>query len=183
MNRLFDNPLANIFARFFTDENLRRSFWENPEKIGHENGLNGTEISQFKEIVTQNREFFASSLFNKRLNEVEKLLPLTKKHLDNEIKQLFRKFAHSFQPKSNNKHLEDALKFVDFLQTKSFRKKWLKDIVRFEQARLIFFGVCKPFVIRAFAYNVRKANEAILPKRFTIAVWFRFARITKHLIF
>ncbi len=178
----------NFTARLFLDGSLRRIFLENAEKIGAENGLNGEEIEIIKQTLNRDFEFFADSLFFKRLNEVEKLLPLTRKVLGKkEFEKLFRAFAQKFTPQSIKKHLEDSIEFVDFLRSENtLEALWLNDLARFEQARLVFNGGGKHFVLRKFRHDIRlifkelekfdNSAEIKFPKRTTFAVWFRLGK-------
>ena len=71
----------DFLARLFTDESLRQNFLSEPKKIGLENGLADTDIAELQTVLPEQLTFFADSLYWKRLREVEKFLPLTKKIL------------------------------------------------------------------------------------------------------
>lgn len=172
----------NFMARLFTDESLRHKFWENPEKTAQEFSLNSNDIKQIKNLLSSEINFFADSLFYKRLHEVEKLLPLTKKSLQKEFQNYFREFAGKFQPKTVKKHLEDAVEFAEFLSGKSFDKNWIKDLAIYEQARLNFNAYQKPFILRAFDYDAREFGSENPRKRKTFAVWLRIGKLVKHFI-
>lgn len=163
----------NFLARLFTDESLRLSFWENPEIVGKENGLDDSEIAQLKKIIAEDLNYFANSLFHKRLHEVEKLLPLTKRALDKDFSKLFKQFSQTFQPSSVKKHLEDAIEFCKYLQkTQDFPAK---DTAKFEQTRHEFFSRQKNFSICFLFYDVLS-----LKKRVRLAVWYRIEKETRH---
>jgi hypothetical protein len=165
----------NFLARLFTDKNLRQSFWENPSKIGKDNGLSELEISQLNEIVSKDLDFFAESLFHKRLQEVEKLLPLTKKFLDKDFSKVFRGFSQTFQPKSIKKHLEDAIEFCKYLQ--NVETQYVKDAAKFEQTKHEFFSRQKLVSLCLLKHNIFN-----LKKKITIAVWYRTGNQTRHFI-
>ncbi len=57
----------DVLARLYTDETLRHAFRNDPIRIGKENGLNESEITQLTEISAEELDFFAESLFWKRL--------------------------------------------------------------------------------------------------------------------
>src|SRR5215212_4518525 len=130
--------VQNLLARIFTDEDLRLQFLLEPEKIGIENNLSAAEIEQIKQILPEQINFFADSLVYKRLREVEKLLPLTRKILEKEFGKYFREFANQFQPQAIKKHLEDAIEFGGFLQSKRIEPVWAKDLAKLVRARLSF---------------------------------------------
>ena len=167
----------NFLARIFTDENLRRSFWENPETVGKEYGLNDIEINQIKSIVPEDLNFFADSLFHKRLHEVEKLLPLTKRSLDKDFAKLFRDFSQTFQPITVKKHLEDAIEFCKYLQFNKIEPQSVQDTAKFEQTKHEFFGLGKSFKFCFIRHNIFS-----LQKKFGLAVWYRFGNQTRHFI-
>lgn len=164
-------------ARIFTDESLRHSFWLNPEETGRENGLNENEISQLKEIIPADLNFFADSLFHKRLHEVEKLLPLTKKALGKDFSTLFRGFSNNFQPETVKKHLEDAIEFCKYLQTHKVEPVYTKDTAKFEQAKHEFFSLQKRLSFCVLRHNVLNSK-----KKLGLAIWCRTGNRVHHFI-
>jgi hypothetical protein len=176
--------VQNFLARLYTDENLRREFARAPKEIGTANELNAEEIAELAEILPAELDFFADSLRWKRSREVEKLLPFTKKALAVEFENYFREFAAQFTPVSIKKHLEDAIHFTDFLQNGNLTPVWIKDVARFEQAKLEFYGYGKSFVIKKFDYDVKelsldKSEPLKELRRKRIVVWLRFGRQTR----
>lgn len=167
----------DFLARLFTDESLRHSFWENPEKIGKENGLDDSEIEQFKEIIPEDLNFFADSLFHKRLHEVERLLPLTKKALDKDFSKIFQEFSQIYQPSTVKKHLEDAIEFCKFLRSQQLEQVYARDAAKFEQAKHEFFGYGKQISFCLLRHNVFS-----LQKKIGFAVWYRIGNRTYHFI-
>ena len=182
----------NFLARLYTDETLRRTFLTEPEKIGEEYNLTEKEIVELAAILPDELNFFADSLFWKRLREVEKFLPLTRKVLDKDFEKCFRGFSQNFNPKSVKKHLEDAIEFCSFLQTKEIEPLWAKDLAKFEQARLIFNSNARNFIIERFNYDIKRIlkelsrkdtkTQSVFPKRRTFAFWLKIGKITKHFI-
>lgn len=160
-----------------------------PEKIGKENALSEKEIYEIAQIIPAELNFFADSLFWKRLREVEKLLPLTRDVLANDFERYFRQFSQIYQPISVKKHLQDAIEFAKFLSEKKIEKGWIKDLAKFEQAKLEFYGLGKNFVFRVFDFDIRDLNSASLllrnfqvKGRKTLAVWVRLGKRVKHFI-
>lgn len=165
----------NFLARLFTDESLRHSFFENPEKIGKENDLNETEISEFKDFIAKDLNFFADSLFHKRLHEVEKMLPLTKQALDKDFAKLFRQFSQTFNSSTVKKHLADSIGFCKYLQ--QFENSLAKDTAKFEQTKHEFFNQEKLFSICFLHHDVFSQKSS-----FKIPVWFRIGNRIRHFI-
>ena len=176
----------NFLARLYTDTELRRAFLSEPTNIGVENDLNEKEIAEIAEIIPEELNFFAESLFWKRLREVEKLLPLTKEFLKDDFVELFREFSKDFNPQTIKKHLEDAIEFCRFLQ-KSDISELTQSIAEFEQTKLEFFGYGKRFAFCRLSFDIRKiqrrdseTQRLKLEKRKTIAIWLRFGKKIKH---
>lgn len=174
--------VQNFLVQIYTNENLRREFFLAPEKTGRENNLSETEIAELTEILPDELNLFADSLFYKRLREVEKLLPLSRQVLAGNFEKYFREFSVSFQPETIKKHLEDALHFAGFLQSKKLEIVWAKDLAKFEQAKLEFYGLNKRFVFRIFDFNVKENFDGEQPmlkqltRKKTVGVWLRIGK-------
>lgn len=174
--------VQNFLTRIYTDENLRREFLSAPERIGKENNLTDKEIAELGEVLPAELNLFADSLFLKRLHEVEKLLPLTKNALAGDFENYFREFANQFLPESIKKHLEDAIRFAGFLHSKNLELIWAKDLAKFEQAKLEFYGLNKRVVFRILDYNVKEISrqgtkaQSEIRKKKTFAVWLRIGK-------
>ena len=178
--------VQNFLARLYTDESLRREFSFAPEKIGGKNNLTGKEIAELAEILPAELNLFADSLFYKRLREVEKLLPLTKEVLAEDFEIYFREFANQFLPATVKKHLEDAIRFAEFLQSKE--KNWKKDLAKYERAKLEFNNGGKNFIFKVFDYDIKEIfrNGATAQREFerkkTFAVWLRIGKLARQFI-
>lgn len=178
----------NFLAKVFTDEHLREKFLSEPENVGRENNLSETEIEQIRQLLPEQIKFFADSLFYKRLHEVEKFLPLTRKVVGKKFEFHFREFANEFLPNTIKKHLEDAGKFCEYLQKKE--TAWERDLISFEQARLIFNGYGKSFMFRKFSFDIKEvlkvsrqdAKLRNVRKRISFAVWLRLGNKIYHYI-
>ncbi|MDQ3180463.1 MAG: hypothetical protein M3Q33_08085 [Acidobacteriota bacterium] len=178
----------NFLAKVFTDENLRGKFLSEPMNIGKENNLSETEIEQIQQLLPEQIKFFADSLFYKRLHEVEKFLPLTRKVLDKKFEIHFREFANEFLPNTIKKHLEDAVEFSEYLR--KTETTWIKDLIGFEQARLIFNGYGKRFVFKKFRFDVKEilkisrqnAKPQNVRKNISFAIWLRLGNKIYHYI-
>ena len=176
----------NLLARLYTDADFRRAFLFEPEKIGAENDLTADEISEIAAIMPEELNFFADSLFQKRLREAEKFLPLTRNVLGGDFSKLFREFSRNFNPQSVKKHFEDALAFCRFLRDQTIADS-AKTAAKFEQAKLEFFGLEKRFAFCRLDFDVRKISECepdnpphIPEKKKIIAVWLRIGRRIRH---
>ena len=176
----------NFLARLYTDEALRRRFFAGPAIVGAEFGLTPAETEELAAVLPEELDFFAQSLYWKRLREVEKLLPLTRRVVGADFKDHFRAFADGFNPGSVKKHLEDALAFAEFLETREIND-YGRAAARFEGARLAFFGYERRLVWRRLAYDAREIAAAAengtldtVKKRMKIAVWVRYGQRIRH---
>jgi hypothetical protein len=167
----------NFLAQIFTDEKMRRNFWQDPEKVGQENDLEANEIAQLKQIVSADLDFFADSLVHKRLHEVEKLLPLTRKALEANFSRLFSEFSQTFQPQSVKKHLEDAIEFCRFVRRNEDLSALARETAKFEETRHEFFSQK-----RTIAFCLLKSNLFSSRSKYGLAVWFRIGRRVRHFI-
>lgn len=176
--------VQNLLARLYTDNDLRREFLSAPEKTGRKFDLNEKEIADIVSVLPEELNFFADSLFFKRLREVEKLLPRTKRILSSDFEQHFRAFSKTFLPASIKKHLEDAAQFADFLIKQKLEPVWLTDLIRYEQANLIFHGYGKSFLFRWFNFNIRAIlrPDSQIQRKQSFAVWLKIGGRTRHFV-
>ncbi|MCD9189619.1 MAG: hypothetical protein LUM44_24660 [Pyrinomonadaceae bacterium] len=173
----------NLLARLYTDSDLREKFFAEPDKIGFDFNLTRREIAEIVEIAPQELDFFAESLFWKRLREAEKFIPLTVKILGCDFPPLFRQFSQTFNPQTVRKHLEDALEFCRFLQKGEVSEIAL-NVALFERTKIEFFGYgkrlafCKlAFEIEPFLADNRTEN---LKRKQKFAVWIKLGNKTRH---
>lgn len=162
----------NVLARLYVDAEFRSAFIADPQKCGEQNDLTSGEIEDIKLILPDEIAAFAESLYFKRLREVEKLLPLTKKMLGKNFDQLFTDFTKTFTASSVKKHLEDAYNFCKFLSVHPRLTENQTGIARFEQAKLDFYGYGKKFVLRHFGFGLDLGD--VTRKR--IGLWIRFGK-------
>lgn len=164
----------NLLARLYTDAQLRDGFLENPDPTAAQLGLNKEEAAAIIAILPDEVTFFSRSLVNKRLREVEKLLPLCRKILGEDFARLFEEFAHTHNLKSIRKHLEDAIGFADWLINREGVAPMVRDAARFESTRHRFVSSGRFFSYCLLAHDVRRDLNAKTPSsRRTLVVWFR----------
>ena len=172
----------DFLARLFTDENLRRNFLSDPDRTGLENGLTENESADLRLVLPEQLDFFADSLFWKRLREAEKFLPLTRKLLKERFSELFREFARNYNPASVKKHLEDAAEFCRYLQNAEIEPVYIKDAARFELGKLEFFGYGKRFVCKKLNYDISQITdgETGIKKKTSYFLWISLGGKIKH---
>jgi hypothetical protein len=176
----------NLLAKLYTDADFRLAFLSQPKKKGAAYDLSESEIGEIARIMPEELNFFAESLFWKRLREVEKFLPATKKVLAEDFTGLFRVFSQNFNPQKVKKHFEDAHGFARFLQKQDI-SNLARSAAKFERAKLEFFGFEKLLVVCRLDCDVRHllSSDATKPKeinegRKKIAVWLRTGKRVRH---
>lgn len=177
----------NFLARLYTEEDLRREFAREPEKIGREHRLNERELAELAELLPEELNFFAETLFWKRLREVEKLLPLTRRILGRDFAGHFRAFAAGYNPQSIKKHLEDAYEFGGFLLNRPISEA-ARETAKFELAKLKFFGFRKTLVVCRLKFSIGElsAGSPQTPvaggRKLNFAVWIRVGKQIRHFV-
>jgi len=178
--------VQNFTARLYTDESLRREFFDAPQEIGKINNLSEKEIIELAAILPAELNLFADSLVYKRLREVEKLLPLTRKALAEDFEVYFREFAGGFLPATIKRHLADAIEFAEFLQSKE--KVWKRDLAKYERAKLEFYNCGNNFIFKVFDYDIKEVfrkdadSQKDFKRKKTFAVWLRIGKFTRQFI-
>jgi len=179
----------NFLAKLYTDAELRRAFLSAPEKIGAENDLNEREIAEIAEIMPEELNFFADSLFWKRLREAEKFLPVTRKILGEEFSGKFREFSQTFNPRTVKKHFEDALEFCRFLRHRNI-SELVGNAAKFEQTKLEFFGLEKRIAVCRLNFDFRNLSDSGSDKPFELpekkqifVVWLRLGKSFRQFYF
>lgn len=178
----------NFLAKLYTDESFRQKFITEPKNFGKKYNLNQLEIADILVILPDEINAFADSLFYKRLREVGKFLPLTKRELQKDFETMFRGFAKTFSPNSVKKHLEDAIKFAEFLQIQNIKPFWIKDLIKLEKAKLEFGGLQRKFIFEVFNFDIRQIYHTSakenrnLKERKTFGIWLRIGKFYRHFI-
>ena len=173
----------DFLAKLYTDDNFRRDFLSEPETIGKKFDLNEKEIKEFEEILPEEISFFAETLFWKRLREVEKFLPVTRKILGEDFSVFFREFSQNYNPQTVKKHLEDSIGFCRFLQKNRAISEFAKNCAKFERAKLEFFGLGKRMVFCRLDFDAREISNSNSKKKPSFALWFRFGKKIRHFFF
>jgi hypothetical protein len=170
----------NLLAKLYTDAEFRRAFLSEPEKIGAENDLSQAEIEEIATVMPEELEFFAESLFWKRLREAEKFLPVTRRALEADFTRLFREFSQGYNPQTIKKHLEDALEFCRFLQFENISEE-AKNAARFERAKHSFFAFEKRISVCRLDFDlVRFQQTGVWEAKKKTAIWLKIGKRFRH---
>lgn len=92
----------------------QQNFLSEPLRIGRENDLSDTKIEQISRVLPEQVKFFADSLFYKHLREAEEFLPLTRKFLGENLKQIFVVSPPNFCRKRSINISKMQTSFVNF---------------------------------------------------------------------
>ena len=177
--------MQRVLARLYTNAPLRERFHADPLAVARELGFSDEEARRLAEVPPARLDSFARSLHSKRLGQVAKLLPLSRRALGQTFDEAFRRFADSYVPKGTKKHLGDALAFADYLEHKlrrgSEHPRWLLDLLRYERARLKAADPARRVVASFFRHDISRLVRSVARReetpaaepRLTVAVWWR----------
>jgi hypothetical protein len=175
----------NTLARLLTDPGFRDQFLSEPDLAGRDLGLNESEVKELLEIAGRELGVFAESLVRKRLREVEKLLPITKRLAGDRFRKAFTEYAPTFNSQAIKRHFEDAVKFSTFIEEWDLSEQ-VRDAARFERTRLTFFNEGRVFGHCRSRYDLEKlsgpSHEASRRRRTMIAVWLRVGKRIFHFV-
>lgn len=176
--------VQRALARIYTDTSLRERFLADPRGVGKELALSTDDIKQLQQVSTQQITLFAQSLHNKRLGEVQKLLPLSYKILGSTFNTLFHQFAHTYLPHGIKKHLDDGIQFASYLHnvvhTKHLKPDYLADVIHYEKCLLHIWQQQRRLVIARFHYHIETLLFSIehneqpdVKRRLTLVLWWK----------
>ncbi|MGH9942326.1 MAG: hypothetical protein ACRD9R_08210 [Pyrinomonadaceae bacterium] len=163
------SEIQQCLARLYTDAALRARFHVEPFAVGHEFGLTEGEAQQLSRLSAAQLDAFATSLVNKRLQEVADLLSLTRRASGARFAALFRDYAESCAPPHGvKKHLADALAFAGYLETLGRAGRldpaWLTELARYERLRLRAFQPGRFLLVSRFRYDLVKLTRSLQPE-------------------
>lgn len=167
----------DVLARLYTDPAFADEFFNDPASAAGEFSLSKDEADSIADCAGDEIRLFADSLIGKRLREVEKFLPLTRRHLGEDLVNLFRRHAALYNPVSVKKHLEDALEFGEFVKKDASTDRFAQDVIAFEIAKLKHFANGRSFTVCSLRNDIRPIldgqAEDLARQRRTLAVWLR----------
>jgi hypothetical protein len=126
----------NLLARLYTDEPVRRAFLSDPAGTAAQFGLSNIEIEDIELMLPDEITGFAESLMRKRMREVEKMLPLTRKALKTDFEPCFMAYSEAARGSNEIRRLDDVLAFCAYLSREATGS--IKETAEFERARIEF---------------------------------------------
>jgi hypothetical protein len=169
-----------VLAQLYTNSELRKRFFANPQTVGAELGLSECETEQLSRLSVQEVNVFANSLKWKRLGEVRELLPRTARVLGKNFTTLFWRYAETHLLQDIKKHREDAIAFANFIakvaQQEGIDPAWVSDLARYEKTWLLVYELQHGLQVCWFRYPVGSLGSTDMNlSQLTIAVWWRFS--------
>ncbi|AZG76828.1 hypothetical protein [Methylocystis rosea] len=174
-----------LLARLFTDDDLRREFFEAPIAVATRFGLSMHDTQRLAAIDSREIEAFAQSLTGKRALYARRALPLTARALGDRFDALFRQAIGGAAREATNR--SDAVALIAFLDTRVAKcelgPRWVADLARFELAFIDAGRSGGTLFFRAFDFNVASVARALARgeeisavRRKTFGVWARAPR-------
>jgi hypothetical protein len=185
------SELQRALARLSTDAALREQFLADPEAAGLALGLSPGSGRILAQLPVQPLEAFARSLLYKRMGDVGRLLPHTRRVLGKRFDVLFLEYAMGGtgvaaggrSPTSPRRIQEDATDFAAFLQRGAeWEPPWVRELARYEAMWLRAQDPRHRWTAGWFHYPVGELIRGLmlgeetprgLPPRATLAVWLR----------
>ncbi len=147
-----------LLARLFTDADLRRAFFDDPQRTLRGFDLSEDEATALAALDKGEVEEFARCLLGKRALDARKVLPLTAKALGPDFDRLSREAIVG--PPPPGRHRADAAALARLLTSRKLSPGWIGDLARFEMA---FVAAARPgVVLRRFAWPVNDVTRQLL---------------------
>ncbi|MFO1125324.1 MAG: hypothetical protein U1E25_08630 [Methylocystis sp.] len=173
-----------LLARLFTDEGLRRGFFESPVAVAAELGLSMHDTQRLAALDRRETEALARSLIGKRALYARKALPLTARALGDRFDGLLREAIRGRA--RDGKSPSDAAALVTLLEERLARRGeplWIADLARFERAFIDSGRAGSALVLRRFYFDVAaiaaslaRGEDVSATRKPTFGVWARAPR-------
>ena len=174
-----------LLARLFTDDDLRREFFEAPIAVAMRFGLSMHDTERLAGIDRRETEVFAQSLIGKRALYARRALPLTARALGDRFDALFRQAIGGAAREATNR--SDAAALTAFLDRRAAKCEleppWVADLARFELAFIDAGRSGAALFFRAFDFDIASLAQALArgeeispARRRTFGVWARAPR-------
>jgi hypothetical protein len=171
-----------LLARLFTDDDLRRDFFEAPIALATRFGLSMHDTQRLAGIDRREIEAFAQSLIGKRALYARRGLPLTARALGDRFDALFRQAIGGAAREATSR--SDVAALIAFLDTRvakcELEPRWVADLARFELAFIDAGRSGATLFFRAFDFDVASVAQALAKgeeisavRRKTFGVWVR----------
>jgi hypothetical protein len=173
-----------LLARLFTDEDLRREFFDAPVAVATRFGLSMHDTQRLAGIDAREIEAFARSLIGKRTLYARRALPLTARALGEQFDGLFQE---AIRGAARDASRSDAAAIAELLDRRVAKCEldpaWAADLARFERAFVDAGGSGAAFFIRRFDFDVAsiakdlaRGEEVSAIRRKAFGVWARRPR-------
>ena len=128
--------VQTVLARLYTDDDFREGFFLDAHSSCEDADIYSIEALYLDELSREQVDFFARSLKQKRLKEVQKLLPLTSEALGDQFRRRFLGHVKATNAKSTSDHHQDAIDFCTYLCNRAGGLGWRAELACYERAHL-----------------------------------------------
>ncbi len=174
-----------LLARLFTDDDLRREFFELPVAVAARFGLSAEDAQRLAALDRREMDAFAQSLIGKRALYARRALPLTARALGDQFDALVREAIG--RRADDGKRRSDAAALVAHLERRLAQRElapvWIVDLARFELAFVEAGGSGPALILRRFHFDVASianslasGHDVSVVRRSAIGVWARAPR-------
>lgn len=111
-----ETDFTTALSRLLSNATLRKIFFLNPEDVITEFSLSTKDQNSLLSLSFDELEIQASTLLNKRLHEVQKMIPATFAYDKLLLSSEFFNYAQNYWPTGYNKHSLDAVHFCQYLK-------------------------------------------------------------------
>lgn len=133
MLRLKSLDLTTALARLLADTELRNAFVGDPEQVADQLPIRDADRDALISLDIEALQRQAMTLIDKRLYEVGRIIPQTIERLGCQAIGEFHRYADQNWPSGHRRHFDDALAFLDFLNSHGDRaivcqseRNWLR---------------------------------------------------------
>lgn len=132
--------LQQILALLYTSAKARNEREQDPAAFCLRHHLSPDSAASLAAIAPATISRFAKSLIAKRLNEVEKLLPLSVTVMQDEFRKVFWLYAEEYATQGVDRHVRDAVHFARYMAAGRKCKPGEAAVLRLEAATLAARG-------------------------------------------
>ncbi len=168
--------LQQILALLYTSARARNEREQDLDAFCLRHHLTPDTAASLAAIAPATISRFATSLAAKRLNEVEKLLPLSVAVMQGEFRKAFWIYGEEYATQGVDRHVRDAVRFARYMAAGRRCKPGEAAVLRLETARLAARG-SRGLVVRLLPPVVELCDELNLSRpRWVLIYYLRTSR-------
>jgi hypothetical protein len=179
-----------ILSRLYTDAEYRNAFLLDKDGFYVAYQIKDPETVAFLNAIKPGQlEFFTKGLYSKKYHEVLRIISGTACLLKPKIGALFNEFSKTPATYGLHKHHEETLAFITFIRKNGSLTAALKDMLKFEEIRILNFLRPQPWSVSAFSYDLPEflgalhdGQDPVMKKKKEFII-FKNGRIIKRIVF